>query len=283
MSRLTHGKLAKLGVTTVAVAAIAAAGCVSASAAVGKPGAAGKPAAVGQPALAGKPAAVAAVAAQAAPAGYSPPKRNLREGMKGADVKALQQRLAALKYYPGAIDSQFGSATLEAVWAFQEVNRLSVDGVVGPAAKKALVHPRTYQAKYPGQAGTRVEVNLGMGVLVFFRNHKIALVSHVSTGGHYWYPCGSGQCFAKTPTGEFRALYFVPGWDHGPLGAMYNPVFFNYSGYAIHGEPNSEVPVKPVSHGCVRIPYDIATWFYKDLTISVKKGKGTEVWIYNQW
>jgi len=277
MSRLTHGKLAKLGVTAVAVAAMAAAGCVSASAAVGKPVAVGKPAAAGQP------AAAAAVAAQAAPAGWTPPKRNLREGMRGADVKSLQQRLAALKYYPGAIDSQFGSATLEAVWAFQEVNRLSVDGVVGPTVKKALVHPRTYRAKYPGQAGTRVEVNLGMGVLVFFRNHNIALVSHVSTGGHYWYPCGSGQCFAETPTGKFRALYLVKGWDQGPLGAMYNPVFFNYSGYAIHGEPNSEVPVKPVSHGCVRIPYDIATWFYHDLTISQKPGKGTEVWIYNQW
>jgi len=233
--------------------------------------------------VAGHPAAVAAVAAQAAPAGYTPPKRNLREGMKGADVKALQQRLAGLKYYPGAIDSQFGSATLEAVWAFQEVNHLSVDGVVGPAAKKALVHPRTYRARYPKAAGTRVEVNLGMGVLVFFRNHNIALVSHVSTGGHYYYPCGSGTCFAETPTGEFRALYLVKGWDQGPLGAMFNPVFFNYSGYAIHGEYNNEVPVKPVSHGCVRIPYDIATWFYHDLTISQKPGKGTEVWIYNQW
>jgi lipoprotein-anchoring transpeptidase ErfK/SrfK len=272
--------LARLGVTTVAVAAIAAAGCATgvASAAVGRPAAAAKPAA------SASRSGTAQVAAQAAPAGYTPPKRNLKEGMKGADVKALQQRLAALKYYPGAADSQFGSDTLEAVWAFQEVNGLPVDGVVGPATKKALVHPRTYRAKYPGQAGTRVEVNLGMGVLVFFKNHKIALVSHVSTGGHYYYDCGSNGCaYAETPTGEFRALYFVPGWDQGPLGAMYNPTFFNYSGYAIHGEYNAEVPVKPVSHGCVRIPYDIASWFYKDLTISEKPGKGTEVWIYNQW
>jgi lipoprotein-anchoring transpeptidase ErfK/SrfK len=274
--------LARLGVTTVAMAAIAAAGCATgvASAAVAKPAAAAKPAAM---AAAASRSGSAHVAAQAAPAGYTPPKRNLREGMKGADVKALQQRLAALKYYPGAADGQFGSATLEAVWAFQEVNRLPVNGVIGAATKKALVHPRTYRAKYPGQAGTRVEVNLGMGVLVFFRNHKISLVSHVSTGGHYYYACGSGTCFAETPTGEFNALYFVPGWDQGPLGAMYNPVFFNYSGYAIHGEYNDEVPVKPVSHGCVRIPYDIATWFYKQLKITETPGKGTEVWIYNQW
>ena len=200
--------------------------------------------------------------------------------MSGADVKSVQERLSSLKYYAGPFDGKFGSDTEEAVWAFQEVNHVPVTGVIDSATKKALVHPHAYQAKYPGQAGTRVEINLGMGVLVFFKNHRIALVSHISSGGHYFF--GNGN-FAETPTGEFRALYFVRGWDQGPLGAMYNPTFFNYSGYAIHGELNSEVPLEPVSHGCVRIPYDIASWFYKDLTISETPGKGTEVWIYNQW
>ena len=44
--------------------------------------------------------------------------------MKGAAVKGLQQRLAALKYYPGSIDGHFGTDTQEAVWAFQEVQGL---------------------------------------------------------------------------------------------------------------------------------------------------------------
>jgi peptidoglycan hydrolase-like protein with peptidoglycan-binding domain len=266
-----HGKLAGFGAAAAAVTAIAAVGYLpgTALAATAKPSA---------------PAAASARAAVAAPA-YTAPKRTLKEGMTGADVRAMQQRLAALKYYPGPIDGQFGSDTLEAVWAFQEVNRLSVDGVVGPATGRALVHPRTYTARYPHAAGTRVEVNLGMGVMVFFKDHRISLVSHESSGGHYFYKCGSGggQCFAKTPTGEFQALYFVAGWDPGPLGKMYNPTFFNYSGYAIHGELNSEVPVNNVSHGCVRIPFDIATWFYKDLTISQTPGAGTQIWIYNQW
>jgi lipoprotein-anchoring transpeptidase ErfK/SrfK len=268
MHTRTHGRLARFGATAAALTAIAAASYLpgTALAASAKPTAAG----------------TTSARAVATSPSYTPPTRNLKEGMRGADVKALQQRLAALKYYPGPIDSQFGSDTLEAVWAFQEVNHLPVDGVIGPAAKKALVHPRTYLPKYPGQAGTRVEVNLGMGVLVFFRNHQIALISHVSSAGHYWYPCGSGSCYAKTPTGKFRALYFISGWHKAPLGLLYNPVYFNYSGYAIHGENNAEVPVKPVSHGCVRIPFDIATWFYKDLTIS-EKGNGTEILIYNQW
>jgi peptidoglycan hydrolase-like protein with peptidoglycan-binding domain len=284
-----RGRVAGLGAIAAAVTAIVATGCVSgvASAAPSKPAVAAKPAASARPAAVAattRRAAKATVDAPAAPAAYTPPKRDLSDGMSGADVKALQQRLAALKYYPGPTDGKFGSDTLEAVWAFQEVNGVPVTGVIDSATKKALVRPHAYKAKYPGQAGTRVEVNLGLGVLVFFKNHQIALVSHVSTGGHYFF-CAGGTCnnYAETPTGEFNALYFVPGWDQGPLGAMYNPTFFNYSGYAIHGELNSEVPLAPVSHGCVRIPYDIASWFYKDLTITETPGKGTEVWIYNQW
>jgi peptidoglycan hydrolase-like protein with peptidoglycan-binding domain len=276
MGKRTHGKLARLGATAMAMAAITTAGYASgvASAAVAKPAALAAPAAK---------TGAASVTALTAPAGYTPPKRTLREGMTGADVKALQRRLAALKYYPGTIDGAFGSGTLEAVWAFQEVNGIPATGVIGTATKRALVHPHTYKAWYPKAAGTRVEVNLGMGVLLFYRNHTIALISHISSAGHYWYPCGSGSCYAITPTGEFHALYFISGWHKAPLGLLYNPVYFNYSGYAIHGENNAEVPVNPVSHGCIRIPFDIATWFYKNLTISEASGKGTQIWIYNQW
>jgi lipoprotein-anchoring transpeptidase ErfK/SrfK len=260
---LMRNRLGRFGAIAVAVAAVVVAGVTTGTASAAP--------------LA--PVNQATAAQTAAPAAYTPPTRTLAPGMSGADVKALQKRLAALKYYPGPLDGQFGSDTEEAVWAFQEVNHIKVTGVTDAATKKALVRPTAYKAKYPGQAGTRVEVNLGLGVLVFFKDHKIALVSHISSGGHYYY---DGGAYAETPTGEFRALYFVPGWDQGPLGAMYNPTFFNYDGDAIHGEYNSEVPLEPVSHGCVRIPYDIASWFYKDLTIS-ENGNGTEVWVYNQW
>jgi peptidoglycan hydrolase-like protein with peptidoglycan-binding domain len=278
MGALMHGnRLARLGGAALTVAAIAVAGSTAAGTASAAPVAAAGHAAVAAPAV-----HIAAVRA-AAPASYTPPKRNLSLGMRGADVKALQQRLDALKYYAGTPDSEFGDNTLEAVWAFQEVNKIKATGVIDAATKKALVRPRAYTAKYPKAAGTRVEVNLGMGVLVFYKNHRIMLISHVSSGGHYYYPCGGGggTCYAQTPTGEFHALYFVPGWDQGPLGAMYNPTFFNDDGDAIHGD--TLVPVNPVSHGCVRIPMFIASWFYKNLHITEAPGKGTEIWVYNQW
>jgi lipoprotein-anchoring transpeptidase ErfK/SrfK len=219
------------------------------------------------------PATVAAQAVGAQVAAYVPASRTLRYGMSGNDVKALQQRLAALKYYPGRADGKFGQYTLEAVWAFQEVQGLKVDGTVGPIAKRALVSPRAYHSHYPKGGALRVEVNLTTRVLVVYQNNKVALISHISAGGGYYY-CGSNGCgYAVTPTGRFKTTVYMPGWVTVPLGQMYNPVFFIRTSYAIHG--SSSVPLNPVSHGCVRIPMDIAAFFHK-----MVKTPGTPVYVY---
>src|ERR1051326_6718411 len=68
--------------------------------------------------------------------------QSLRLGSHGLSVKALQRRLAALKYYPGAIDGKFSTNTLEAVWAFQEVQGLPGENFVSSAMQRALAHPR---------------------------------------------------------------------------------------------------------------------------------------------
>ncbi len=211
--------------------------------------------------------------ARDAAAAYTAPRRMLRYGMRGSDVKAMQQRLAALKYYPGRADGVFGTYTLEAVWAFQTVQRVRVDGVVGPVTGRALVNPRVYLARYPRGGALRVEVNLSSRVLVLYRYSKIALISHVSAGGGYYY-CGSSGCgYARTPTGRFRTTVYYPGWITVPLGRMYNSVFFIGTSYAIHG--STSVPLASVSHGCVRIPMDIAAFFH-----SMVKTPGTPVYVY---
>ena len=186
----------------------------------------------------------------------------LQPGMSGAKVKALQQRLAALKYYPGKIDGHFGTNTLEAVWAFYEVQGLTPRNYVSSAMKRALAHPRAPRklVRHPG--ANRIEISLSREVLVLYRNNKVQLISHVSSGGHYYFCSPGGGCgYAVTPTGNFRTRVFMRGWVHVPLGEMYNPVFFIGTAYAIHGD--TYVPLAPVSHGCVRIPMDIAAFFHK--------------------
>ena len=257
MNRFTHG-------IVVAAGAAVAAGCVALASAApsGASGNARAPAAV---------TAQVSVSRVVAPM-YVPPTRTLRYGMSGSDVRALQQRLAALKYYPGPADSVFGTSTLEAVWAFQEVQGLSLDGVVGPLTGHALVSPRSYQARDRLGGALRVEVNLTKRVLVLYQDNKIALISHVSAGGGYYYCSPNGCRYAITPTGAFRTTVYMPGWVTVPLGQMYNPVFFIGTAFAIHGD--TYVPAGPVSHGCVRIPMDIAAFFH-----TMVRTPGTPVYI----
>jgi lipoprotein-anchoring transpeptidase ErfK/SrfK len=65
----------------------------------------------------------------------------------------------------------------------------------------------------------------------------------------------------------------MPGWVTVPLGLLYNPVFFIGTAYAVHG--SMSVPLQPVSHGCVRIPMDIAAFFH-----TMVRTPGTPVYVY---
>ena len=62
----------------------------------------------------------------------------LREGSNGPDVVALQTRLRAQGFPPGAIDGNFGPGTEAAVIAFQRSEGLVPDGVVVPQTAQAL-------------------------------------------------------------------------------------------------------------------------------------------------
>jgi L,D-transpeptidase catalytic domain/Putative peptidoglycan binding domain len=226
------------------------------------PAAPQRPAQSASPQVSSSPSASPPVTASppAASRAPSPPAQILQPGMTGPAVTRLQQRLSALHYYPGPMDGQFGTDTLEAVWAFQEVQGLPGQDAVSPAMQQALAHPRAPAELVPGGGSTRIEVNLADETLVLYRGNRAALISHVSTGGGYYF-CTSGGCgYAVTPAGNYETTVFMPGWVTVPLGEMYNPVFFIGTAYAIHGD--TYVPMQPVSHGCVRIPMDVASFFF---------------------
>src|ERR1700677_445039 len=204
----------------------------------------------------------AALASSSAPTVIAARTSVLQLGMKSSAIKTLQRRLAALKYYPGSIDGQFGTSTLEAVWAFQEVQGLPGHDYVSSAMQRGAAHPKAPKVLDRAAGANRIEVNLPSEVLVLYRNNNIQLISHVSSGGGYYFCSPGGGCgYAITPTGNFKTIVFMPGWVQVPLGEMYNPTFFIGTAYAIHGD--TDVPLAPVSHGCVRIPMDIAAFFHK--------------------
>jgi L,D-transpeptidase catalytic domain len=64
--------------------------------------------------------------------------------------------------------------------------------------------------------------------------------------------CGS----AVTPGGIYQIYRKEKGEYEIPLGKVFDPLYFN-GGVALHG--SKEVPNKPASHGCVRLPMHIGT------------------------
>ena len=63
---------------------------------------------------------------------------SLKVGNEGSDVRVLQTKLKALGYLSGAVDGSYGTATEEAVKAFQRANGITADGKAGTATLQAL-------------------------------------------------------------------------------------------------------------------------------------------------
>jgi peptidoglycan hydrolase-like protein with peptidoglycan-binding domain len=182
----------------------------------------------------------------------------VQPGDENLFVVQIQSRLKADGYDPGPIDGQYGPAVQAAVRAFQRVNDLDGDGVVGPLTMAAFDHPKKVEPMRPDGPPDRVEVSISRKLLVLYKDGAPVVVTHVSSGSEIPF-CENGVCGdAVTPIGDFHAIQKIDGWENGPLGAMYNSVYF-WPAYAIHGSPN--VPDVGASHGCVRIPMHIAEYF----------------------
>ena len=62
----------------------------------------------------------------------------LKQGSNGENVKKLQKRLIELGYLSGSADGDYGSATTDAVKAFQKQTGITADGIAGAATQKAV-------------------------------------------------------------------------------------------------------------------------------------------------
>jgi hypothetical protein len=186
------------------------------------------------------------------------------------DLVAVQQRLQELGYLLGRADGVKGQQTTAAVMAFQRVNGLAVDGVVGPQTLGALEAPAAPQLR--GGPATRVEVDLTRQLAHVVRDGTRLVTLHVSSGNGAPYPSATGgTAYGNTPVGEFRVERTIVGVLESRLGTLYDPLYF-YGGYAIHG--SGSVPAVPASHGCVRVTMADAQWLIANVPI------GTPVHLY---
>ena len=198
------------------------------------------------------------------------PDSGLSWGSNGPVMAAYQKRLQKLHFDPGDVDGIYGQGTDYAVTTVQKLLNLPRDGRITPAVKAGLEHFKFTPAK-PKAEGNRVEIDLDKQVLTVYKRWQPILITTTSTGSGNHFCGGADGCqYAITPTGHYHFYSLHKGWDKGKLGRMWNPYYFN-GGIAVHGL--ASVPSYPASHGCARIPMDIANYF----PLLVEKGESVYV------
>jgi lipoprotein-anchoring transpeptidase ErfK/SrfK len=183
-------------------------------------------------------------------------------GPAPADPRGVQKRLVALRYLtPAAVSGRWDHRTSQALLAFQALHQLDRDGTVGSrtlAAFETAVAPKPSGS----QTGRRVEVHRAEGVTLLIDDGKVMRVLHSSSGAPgYETPRGSYTIFRKE-----RNSWSVPYRVWLPYASYFT------GGIAFHAYP--DVPARPASHGCVRLPVADAPFAYQFMSL------GTRVFVY---
>lgn len=164
------------------------------------------------------------------------------------DVKTAQTTLLNHGYWLSGSTGKTDLTTTQALYAFQKVNGLKRSGIIDEATSKVLE-----RAARPSTSviADGIEIDKARQVMFVVRGGSILWIFNTSTGSGIPYTENGVSGSAQTPNGDFSILREVNGVDDGPLGDLYRPKYFTWSGIAIHGA--ASVPPYPASHGCARV------------------------------
>ena len=202
------------------------------------------------------------------PAATLPPVgEGIGPGDTGPVVQAYEQRLADLKFDPGAVDGVYDRATEYAVEAVQKSLGGELTGRIGGDTGFAISVYNYTPALEPNGGPNRTELDITRQIITLYENWQVRLITVTSTGSGERYCYNSPRVnptvriceAANTPSGRYEFYEYRDGWDKSPLGQLYNPYYF-HGGIAVHGYES--VPSAPESHGCARIPMHIAEYFH---------------------
>lgn len=198
------------------------------------------------------------------------PSATVRKGISPEEKIEASGLLLKLGYWLEPEGPNQAVSFKHALIAFQKVEGRARTGILNRGELEAL---RTASPPLPRDSSSpHVEVDLDRQVLfIIDLGNPGVRVLPVSSGSGEMFTEGGVTRQAVTPTGKFKIQRKIQNWRKSPLGLLYFPCYF-HDGVAIHGNP--AVPVKPASHGCVRIPMFAAEDFSKLAEI------GTPVIVY---
>ena len=127
-----------------------------------------------------------------------------------------------LGYQVQEADGQFGPETHHSVVAFQKVNGLGRDGVVGPITRKALERPRVPRPAPPRRA-LHVEADLTLQVVYMVSGGKIVEVLDASSASGQTYTVDGDVRLAVTPQGSFVIQRKIDARRRSKLGLSLPP------------------------------------------------------------
>lgn len=174
-----------------------------------------------------------------------------------ASIRALQRRLRALGYVPGA-PGAYDARTARAVLAFRKVTGMARTMSASTDVMRAIARGAgRFEIRFPGH-GRHIEADLSRQVIALIEGGRVQRI----------YPVSSGAPSTPTVLGSFRVYSKTLGTN--AKGMVHSAYFFR--GYATHGF--AAVPVYPASHGCLRVPIPDALSLFRWIRI------GTPVDVY---
>lgn len=205
---------------------------------------------------------------------------------EGAHASATSQQTEAaiaklyeLHFWTGKTYSLRDDANRQAIIAFQKLAGLPRTGKLSDSTiariSEASASPAMLPTAHDQLHAQHIEVDLDHQVLfVVDPQDQVNRILPVSTGsGQLFDDSSKGKVYARTPRGNFKVYNKVSGWKKSPLGLLFDPMYFT-GGFAVHGA--NDVPAKPASHGCIRIPMFAAAEMYRVTPV------GTPVIVYGQ-
>lgn len=180
--------------------------------------------------------------------------------ISGRDVAELQERLKALGYYKGEINSIYDEETSRAVASAQENLDLHPDGTVNPITLQALVaatDQKLFKSKMPA-VPEKVSVIIDMD--------RLSLTIFDGTEPVRQYPVAMGKYETPTPVGNWEIVSKSMN-PPDAMGTRWLGLNIPYGNYGIHGTNAPGSIGSFASHGCIRMFNDDVEEIFPSVTV----------------